>query len=1129
MSNPRSSELALSNLTIGGDNSSGAFTPAVQVAAARGAFFRKAGITKADVTNDTQDDIITDLSTAVVNEASTARAAELSLATSVSTEESTARAAELSLGTAASAEASHARSAELVLTQNLSTEVVERNAAVSTCLVSANAYADQKITDLVNGAPQILDTLKELADALGNDGNFAVTIANNIATVSTALVNEVTRAESVELALSQSISTEVMNRGVAVTSEESTARAAELSLQVRFSTAVSAEASVSRFAETSLATAVSAEATTSRSAEASLTSRVSTETLRAVSAELSLTTSVTAEASVARSAELSLTSRVGTEKGRALAEEFSIGVAVSTEASTARAAELSLSTRVSTEESVARAAELSLTTRVSIEEAARATAIANAISTEVVDRNAAISVAASATLAGANQYTDGALSTEVVNRNAAVSVALASANSYTDGAVSSLSTALAQDIADLSGETSTNLAAAISTEVVSRNGAISSAVNNLSAAMSIALAEEASTARSAELSLASLLSTQVSTTTSNISAALSTNTASRLVYKDAADVKFNSIQQAFDVIFDAIDIEKYQGSAPDYFQYDATVQALGGAGAPAPAPAPPTVEGLNVTKSALLFNNETASLVRDTISDSNKNLYCIGTYTGAGTFEGDTFVGTLVSVNNMDGTVSSYTLPAVISMNDRAIFLIKYNEAGMVQWCTGFDSDTFGDSVFGLDLDSNNNVYICGRYIPSTNGRGIKIRNANGFNQVDSAITLPSTGSFSAAYLIKYNSSGVAQWATAIDGTHTSGHFDIGYEVKVDSANNVYMTGQYRSSVAITLKSGSGNGQVDSSVVLPISANAASYIVKYNTSGAVQWATLVDGTGNEMGLSIDIDSSDNVYATGYYLSASAITLKNASGNTQVNSSYTLPIAGSNSSYLVKYNSSGAVQWATNFRGNTATNPNKIAIDANNNILLTGFYTANVAVTLRDANGTSQVNSLYTLPITTLQAAFLIKYNSSGIVQWATIVDGEFNDSSNDVCVDNNGYIFITGTLANTASTHNATVIKNADGNSQINSAITLPSFSGIGIPASFLIKYTTNGIAKSAVQIHGASGFGLSHVTTNFVYLGGSITSSAITTLTNGQDATQVNSAFTLPSTSNVAKGFLVKYNYNNL
>lgn len=49
-------------------------------------------------------------------------------------------------------------------------------------LASAKGYTDQKIAELINGAPETLDTLKEIADALGNDENLATTLTNLIAT-----------------------------------------------------------------------------------------------------------------------------------------------------------------------------------------------------------------------------------------------------------------------------------------------------------------------------------------------------------------------------------------------------------------------------------------------------------------------------------------------------------------------------------------------------------------------------------------------------------------------------------------------------------------------------------------------------------------------------------------------------------------------------------------------------------------------------------------------------------------------------------------------------------------------------------------------------------------------------------
>lgn len=52
----------------------------------------------------------------------------------------------------------------------------EDNQAVS------KAYVDQKIKDLINSSPEALDTLYELARAIGNDPNFATTVTNLIST-----------------------------------------------------------------------------------------------------------------------------------------------------------------------------------------------------------------------------------------------------------------------------------------------------------------------------------------------------------------------------------------------------------------------------------------------------------------------------------------------------------------------------------------------------------------------------------------------------------------------------------------------------------------------------------------------------------------------------------------------------------------------------------------------------------------------------------------------------------------------------------------------------------------------------------------------------------------------------------
>ena len=47
-------------------------------------------------------------------------------------------------------------------------------------LASAKEYIDKAVEQILNGSPEALDTLKELADALGNDPNFATTVTKQL-------------------------------------------------------------------------------------------------------------------------------------------------------------------------------------------------------------------------------------------------------------------------------------------------------------------------------------------------------------------------------------------------------------------------------------------------------------------------------------------------------------------------------------------------------------------------------------------------------------------------------------------------------------------------------------------------------------------------------------------------------------------------------------------------------------------------------------------------------------------------------------------------------------------------------------------------------------------------------------
>lgn len=92
-----------------------------------------------------------------------------------------------------------------VVSANLAQELLDRAAGDASTLASAQAYADQKIVDLVNAAPATLDTLKEIADAIANDANIAATLTASIASTQAEVDAEEIRAAAAEAALASDI------------------------------------------------------------------------------------------------------------------------------------------------------------------------------------------------------------------------------------------------------------------------------------------------------------------------------------------------------------------------------------------------------------------------------------------------------------------------------------------------------------------------------------------------------------------------------------------------------------------------------------------------------------------------------------------------------------------------------------------------------------------------------------------------------------------------------------------------------------------------------------------------------------------------------------------------------------
>jgi hypothetical protein len=61
-------------------------------------------------------------------------------------------------------------------------QMINVGTPTSTGHATTKGYVDQEISNLVNGAPGVMDTLNEIANSLGDDANFASTMTNSLAT-----------------------------------------------------------------------------------------------------------------------------------------------------------------------------------------------------------------------------------------------------------------------------------------------------------------------------------------------------------------------------------------------------------------------------------------------------------------------------------------------------------------------------------------------------------------------------------------------------------------------------------------------------------------------------------------------------------------------------------------------------------------------------------------------------------------------------------------------------------------------------------------------------------------------------------------------------------------------------------
>jgi hypothetical protein len=288
-------------------------------------------------------------------------------------------------------------------------------------------------------------------------------------------------------------------------------------------------------------------------------------------------------------------------------------------------------------------------------------------------------------------------------------------------------------------------------------------------------------------------------------------------------------------------------------------------------------------------------------------------------------------------------------------------------------------------------------------------------------------------FLVMFNTSGTRQWGTYYGG---SGN-EFYPSCAVDATGNIYLAGITESTANISTL---GSHQ-------PITGgNLDAFLVKFNTSGVRQWGTYYGGSGIEtVGVSCVIDATGNIFFAG---------VTESTTNISTPGSHQSIVGGSYDAFLVKFSSAGVRQWGS-YYGGTGNEQYQVscAVDGSGNIFFSGLTPSptNIATV---GSHQSTIGAGYD--------AFLVKFNTLGIRQWATYYGGNADEYIGVSCKsDASGNIFLAGITTSTTNIATTGAHQTAYGGAAGD---------------AFLVKFNTSGVRQwgtyyggAAAEFHGVS------------------------------------------------------------
>lgn len=330
------------------------------------------------------------------------------------------------------------------------------------------------------------------------------------------------------------------------------------------------------------------------------------------------------------------------------------------------------------------------------------------------------------------------------------------------------------------------------------------------------------------------------------------------------------------------------------------------------------------------------------------------------------------------------------------MFLTKFDAAGARQWGTYY-GDAGDEAGYCVAADGNGNTAVTG---VTNSSSGITTTNAH----------QTTIGGTTDAFIATFNTSGQRQWCTYYGGNA----FDAGYGITY-SGTNIFITGTTGSpDMGVIATSSAAEHQTI------MAGTQDAFLVKFSSTGSRLWGTYYGDINSDQGYSVATDNSGNAFIAG-------IVNDGISGSLASSTTHQSTYGGGTTDYFLgKFDGSdGSRLWGTYYGGSADESDQpgkKLAVDANGNVYMAGATNSesnNQEIATTGAFQVSLSNNS--------RDGFIVKFNGSGVRQWATYYGTMDNESLTGIIAGASGDIFAVGTTTSNTGLQTSDAIQKASG------------------------------------------------------------------------------------------------------